>query len=240
MRQSIDKEIKNAVQVEQSYQLWYNKYLYKSTFIIPGIFVLRNYHNEAEIEAHIEDIQRASWKRALFSSFIDAYRQNQNAILAFAKLTDHGRKNKDIFVRIQDPHVSIFTNNLNIHTALEKAFAPQLHSISRPNEKCIPALLDGKNVMVVKKLPHDRYRYKVVINNYSVSHSIPKSLLDWGLAQGDAVRFSKKTERYFRSPGLYLDQGFLYVEDESTLTMCNMFLTKCPKRIIKYVLESEL
>ena len=240
MRQSIDKKIKNVVKVEQSYQLWYNKYLYKSTFFIPGIYVTRNYHTEAEIEAHIEDIQRASWKQALFSSFVDAYRQNQNLILSFAKLTEHRRRNKDIFIRIQEPHVSIFTNNLDIHTSLEKAFTDQLYSTSRPDEKCIPILLDDKNVIVVNKLPYNRYRYKVIINNYSISHSIPKSLFEWGVAQGDAVKFSRKTERYFKSPGLYLDQGFLYVEDKNTLMMCNMFLTKCPNRIIKYVPESEL
>lgn len=236
----INKAINNAVKVEQSYQLWYNEYLYKSTFIIPGIYVLRHYHNEEEIQLYIDSIERTTWKKALFNSFVESYKQNKDSILQFASLTDAGRKNKEIFIRIQEPHVSIFSNNLDVHISLEKTFPNQLHSISRPNEKSIPALLEGKNVMVVKTLPHDRYRYKVIINNYSVTHSIPKSLFDWGLAQGDAVKFSKKTAKYFRSPGLYLDQGFLYIEDESTLTMCNMFLTKCPKRIIKYVLESEL
>ena len=50
----------------------------------------------------------------------------------------------------------------------------------------------------------------------------------------------KKTKAYFNKPQLWLDQGFMYVENETTLMMSKMFLTRCPIRIIKYVLESEL
>jgi hypothetical protein len=237
---SINKNINGSVKIEQSYQLWYNKYLYKSIFIIPGIHVLRHYYNESEIEANVQDLKEVGWKRALYSRFVESYYENKEDILKFANLTGDARLSKDLFIRIQDPRVSVYSNDLESHTRIEEAFPNALHSVSRPNKKCIPALLEGKNVMVVSKLPHNRYKYKVIINNYSTSHSIPKQLYEWGNAQGNAVKFSRKTEKYFKSPGLYLDQGFLYIEDESTLTMCNMFLTKCPKRVVRYVLESEL
>ena len=89
-------------------------------------------------------------------------------------------------------------------------------------------------------MPYNKYRYKVIMNNYTTTHEIPKSLLHWGEAQGDAVKFSRKTRVYFDRPHLWLDQGFMYIEDDTTLMMSKMFLTRCPIRIIKYVLESEL
>lgn len=237
-----DKKIKKIIKVEKAYQLWYNKYLYKSTFVIPGIHIARNHLNEQEINDRLDEIKDvdATWKQIIFKNVLELFNANKEQILTFTKITEEERRNKKLFVRIQEPYVSIFSNTLETHKRLEKSFPDALYSISHPDSRMSEFLMQNKNSIIVDKLPHNRYRYKVIINNYSVKHSIPKQLLEWGDAQGDAVKFSSKTKRYFKSPVLYLDQGFLYIEDDSTLTMCNLFLAKCPYRIIKYVLDSEI
>ena len=221
-------------------RLWYNKYLYKSMYFIPGIYILRQHYTENEIKTHIQTFENSAWKATLLKNVITKYNENEKIILNFAKILQPYRYNKTVFLRIAEPSISIFTNNIEIHEKIIKIFNNFLHVDCRPELDAIPFLLNSKNTVIVKELPYNRYRYKVIINNYTNDHIIPKQLLDWGFAQDSAVRFSSKTIKYFNKPQLWLDQGFMYIEDETTLMMCKMFLTKCPNRIIKYVVDSEL
>jgi len=225
---------------EVTTRLWYNKFLYKSIYIIPGIYILRQHYTEDEIKTHIKTFEASAWRATLLKTVITKYNENEKIILKFAKVLQPHRYDKTVFLRIAEPSISIFTNNIEIHEKIIKTFNNFLHVDCRPELDAIPFLLNSKNTVIVKELPYNRYRYKVIINNYTNDHIIPKQLLDWGFAQDSAVRFSSKTIKYFNKPQLWLDQGFMYIEDETTLMMCKMFLTKCPNRIIKYVVDSEL
>ena len=220
-------------------RLWYNKYLYKSMYVIPGIYVLRQNYTEEDIKTHISEYTKSAWKATLLKNIIDKYNENEKNILKFAKILQPHRYDKTVFLRIAEPGISVFTNNIEIHEKFIETFNQLLHVDCRPEKDAIPFLLNSKDTIIVKEMPYNRYRYKVIINNYTNDHVIPKQLLDWGNAQGEAVRFSSKTIKYFNKPQLWLDQGFLYIEDIKTLTMCKMFLIKCPNRVIKYVVDSE-
>ena len=227
-------------QVHVTTRLWYNKYLYKSTLIVPGIYCIRQHFTDNDIKGHIQNFKESSWRATLLKNVIDKYDENEKDILTIAKILEPYRYDKTVFLRVAEPSVSIFTNNLDLHENIITKFKQFLHVDCRPEKDAIPFLLNSKDTVIVKELPYSRYRYKVIMNNYTTTHEIPKSLLNWGEAQGEAVRFSRKTRVYFNRPQLWLDQGFMYIEDDTTLMMSKMFLTRCPIRIIKYVLESEL
>jgi|SaaInlV_100m_DNA_2_1039680.scaffolds.fasta_scaffold00015_75 hypothetical protein len=225
---------------DETTKLWYNKYLYKSIYILPGVYVLRTNYSSSDIKTHIQEFKSSSWRATLLKNIIGKYDENEKEILHIAKILEPYRYDKTVLLRVAEPSVSIFTNKLDLHENLIYLFNEFLHVDCRPQIDAIPFLLNSKDSIIVKDLPYNRYRYKVIMNNYTTTHEIPKSLLNWGEAQGDAVRFSRKTKMYFNKPQLWLDQGFMYIEDDTTLMMSKMFLTRCPIRIIKYVLESEL
>ena len=227
-------------QVHVTTKLWYNKYLYKSTLVVPGIYCIRQHFTDNDIKGHIQNFKESSWRATLLKNVIDKYDENEEDILTIAKTLEPYRYDKTVFLRVAEPSVSIFTNNLDLHENIITKFKQFLHVDCRPDKDAIPFLLNSKDTVIVKELPYNKYRYKVIMNNYTTTHEIPKSLLNWGEAQGEAVKFSRKTRVYFDKPQLWLDQGFMYIENETTLMMSKMFLTRCPIRILKYVLESEL
>ena len=92
-----DKKIKKIIKVEKAYQLWYNKYLYKSTFVIPGIHIARNHINEQEINDHLDEIKDvdATWKQIIFKNVLELFNTNKEQILTFTKITEEERKEKN-------------------------------------------------------------------------------------------------------------------------------------------------
>ena len=67
-------------QVHVTTRLWYNKYLYKSTLIVPGIYVLRQHFTGSDIKSHIQNFKESSWRATLLKNVIDKYDENLSLI----------------------------------------------------------------------------------------------------------------------------------------------------------------
>lgn len=95
--------------------------------------------------------------------------------------------------------------------------------------------------MAVKKLPHNRYRYRV----YLLPHKMAKDregkqkYISWLKSLGERVTCTPAVEGWFMHTDWNWDRRYILVEDEHTLLMLKLRNSEVVGRIYNYVLSDK-
>lgn len=185
--------------VKQTTRKFYNKWTYKISFHKKGLAVLRWRPLEDAIEyAEDEEIKN------LFISLsgIDATK--------FCKRCETNIL--DIYTNDDTIFNSLYNNHRQI---IKQAFAPKKGSEE--------LLLEDKHVILAKKLPHDRYQYKVYLQPHKITSPEEKSnFIDWLSTQEPRVNITKTVKEWFYKTNWNWDRRYMYVEDDKTLLLIKL------------------
>lgn len=121
--------------------------------------------------------------------------------------------------RIESTTIDIYTNEKAIfdilydrcHSLVRLAYAPD----------------DGSdmsgNTIIAKKLPHDRYRYKVFLQPHKVESKEEKQqYLNWLDTQKPRINITDTVKTWFYNTNWNWDRRYMYVEDEQTLLILKL------------------
>ena len=196
---------------------FYGKWLYKISLQTGGAAMFRQYSPELfkefaqtlESQHHAYSSNRRCWpfRHTLLniSLFLEEYDKS-----AWAK-------------RVEHQQIDFYTNDKTFYEEMSGTFAHLLLHRFAPAEGA-EHLLDKASTIVVKDLPHAKYRHRV----YLLPHKLKddkvskKKFLDWMQLQDPRILCTPAAKKWFLETDYNWDRRYVLVEDEATLLMLKL------------------
>ena len=213
---------------------FYNKWLYKVSLYINGAGMLRC-HTLGEIQ----DFYLS--ERPVDRNWTTPGRawDNRAQLLAVAEfLSDY---DKTLWAqRIEHSCIDLYTNDIKFYSAVLKEFEQDVRQRSEPFENSIE-LLEDQRVILSKKLPHDRYRYKVYLKPHLLASDpqAKKQYLNWIEGQDNRITLTNSVKDWFMRTEWNWDRRYVLVEDEQTLLMLKLRNSDVMGRVYNYVISDK-
>lgn len=124
--------------------------------------------------------------------------------------------------RIENNVLDIYTNDKCIFDMLHQQHSAIIRTAFAPTAG-IEDLLDDAHSVVVKKLPHNRYKYKVYLQPHKIIDAQEKNrFIIWLDTQGSRVNITETVKQWFHKTSWNWDRRYMYVEDDQTLLMVKL------------------
>ncbi len=217
---------------------FYNKWLYKISLIVVGggMFRVRTLDDIKEfcLQTDIDDKTNSSG----YNLNAKAY-NNREIIL---ELTEFllGQDSSLWSKRIQTNQIDFYTNDVNFYESLSKKFdSIMLHRFEPGLES--KDLLDQPQTIVTKKLPHNKYNFKVYLLPHKLKgdKEAKKKYVDWLKSQSPRITCTKAVENWFIKTDWNWDRRYVLVEDERTLLMLKLRNSEAVGRVYNYVISDK-
>lgn len=201
------------MKIQQTKRRFYNKWLYKISLSILSASRLRH----GEYQKIAEDQRYSSDLRSL-ASLLDSLDRN-----GFA-------------VRIEGKILDFYTNDLDDFEKISKEFESVVRFCSMPDDNFQQALQTPRSILA-KKLPYDRYRYKVFLHPHKIKDRADKTrYVDWLDTQEPRIRITDVVKQWFKHTDWNWDRRYMYVEDDHTLLILKMKNPEALGSVYTYVL----
>jgi hypothetical protein len=149
------------------------------------------------------------------------------------------RYTKEVYaLRVEGFRLDVYTNDVNFYQTLSLRCESRVLQRFEPNANNIKALQDSKNIITVKKLPKDKYRYRV----YLLPHKMAKDpaskqkYLNWLKSQQPKVTCTPAIEKWFYCTDWNWDRRYILVEDETMLLMLKLRSPEVMGRVYNFVI----
>jgi hypothetical protein len=126
--------------------------------------------------------------------------------------------------RIENETVDIYTNSKSLYEEISDKFEILLVHRFEPDPDNIDILekRDGKT-MTVKKLPHNRYQYRVYILPHNLKdHESKQKFIDWLEVTKPRVTCTSSIKKWILTNHANWDRRYILVEDEGTLMLMKL------------------
>jgi uncharacterized protein YeaO (DUF488 family) len=213
---------------------FYGKWLYKASICLEGSSVIR-YRTLDQLLEYFKDIELKTYHSYSIASKVKA---NKDEIFNVAKFFDSW--SKDLYaIRSEQGILDIYTNDTHLFNSFIETFNRLLRSVHQPEINDISLLQNKKNI-VVKKYPHDRYKFKVFLLPHKVKDIDQKhNLLDWVELQNGKITISTALKEWFITTNWNWDRRYVLVEDEHTLLMLKLKNSDAVGSIYDYVISDK-
>jgi hypothetical protein len=126
----------------------------------------------------------------------------------------------DYAKRIETNILDIYVNDRNLYDRIIEKFSSYIRLTSAPGEGMT---LDSGKTVQAKKLPYDRYHYKVFLKPHRMeSKEEKRRYLDWLETQTPRVNITDNVKKWFYDTNWNWDRRYMYVEDDATLLILKM------------------
>jgi hypothetical protein len=211
---------------------FYNKWLYKVSLKIPGVVVFRMY-GISDVGSLLDTHQQNHYR----NSIIDSANANRDIIenLAMVLLSfDKDSWSK----RIERNMIDLYTNDKAIFNAISEKFEEVTIQRFEPSLDKID--LYDESSIIVQKLPHNKYRFKVFLlpHKFNKDKDLKKQYVNW-VSATPAILISDAVKEWFIKTDWNWDRRYVLVEDEHTLLMLKLRNSEAVGRIYKYVIADK-
>jgi hypothetical protein len=214
---------------------FYGKWMYKISLRQAGCAIFRNYS--------FDDIK----KLCLNSSNVDRpYSVHQKAYLNkedIIRLCEALEKydSKSWTKRIENSNIDLYTNDIEFYKSISAEFKDIIIHQFEPDPATIDLLTDSHSAVAVKKLPHNRYQYKVYLLPHKMAgdREGKQRYVDWLKNQGTKVTCTPAVENWFIRTDWNWDRRYILVENEAILLMLKLRNSEVVGRIYNYVLSDK-
>lgn len=210
---------------------FYGKWLYKITLQIKGVGIFRSKSIDEVIEfCH-------SGKKEQYQAYTLSFKALDNSeeifdLANFLTLYDQSIWSK----RIEHHSVDFYTNDYNFYDAMSEKYSDILIHRFAPAKDSLE-LLEAKDHIVVSKLPHDKYNYKVFLqpHNMAFNREDKTKFIEWVENQKPKITCTPAIKQWFIKTDWNWDRRYVLVEDEHTLLMMKLRGPEVVGRIYNYV-----
>lgn len=124
--------------------------------------------------------------------------------------------------RIESSILDLYFNDEEMYNSICNQYKNLIRTCSAPAAGTEAALSNGKNILV-SKLPHDRYKFKVFLKPHKIKSRDEKArYLRWLDTQVPRIKISSNVKTWFCITSWNWDRRYMYVEDEQTLMMLKL------------------
>ena len=210
---------------------FYNKWLYKVSLSISGASVFRQTHlNNIESYCSESSDDRRSWS---LSSKIYNNKEQLIFLANFLKKFPEDTWAK----RIETNNIDFYSNDKKFYDSLSLEFEDQLIHRFEPSEEAID-LLSEELCILSKKLPHNRYTYRVYLLPHKMAgdREGKEKYISWLKNQHEKITCTPAIETWFVKTDWNWDRRYVLVEDEQTLLMMKLRNSEVVGKIYRYVI----
>lgn len=212
---------------------FYNKWLYKITVNIPGGSIIRD-RSLSEIINLMRNAGNTPYSYSI-GSRAKPFEAEIIQLVTFLEswpTSEWGR-------RFEHNFIDVYTNNQDLYDKFSEEFKSIIVHRFAPDPETID-LLDDSFKIIVKKLPHNKYRYKVFLLPHKLKHDVEtkQKYLDWVGSQS-TIRLSSTVKNWFIKTDWNWDRRYVLVEDEYTLLMLKLRNSEVVGQIYNYVIADK-
>jgi len=214
---------------------FYNKWLYKVSLRLTGCGILR-YKSLDHIKDYITNAQPDDRPYTMYAKAL----QNRDQIFNLCSFLEKYDA-KEWTKRIENNAIDLYTNDKNFYESLSTEFKESLIHRFEPDPLTINLLTDSHSAVSVKKLPHNRYRYRVYLLPHKMAGDKEgkQKYIDWVRRQEPKVTCTEAVQRWFLNTDWNWDRRYILVEDESTLLMLKLRNSEVIGRIYNYIVSDK-
>jgi len=210
---------------------FYGKWLYKVSVNAPGVAILRSKSPSEAIAFLNMPMPDNSYRHSLI---VKAHTNASSLTKLFKFLepipTEEWTK------RIETNQFDFYTNAKSLYEQFCKKFNSMLIQNFEPEEDNLE-LLNNQYTIIVKQLPHKKYKYKAFLKPHKMKSDIDakRKYIEWIIMQGDKIRLTPIVKEWFIKTEWNWDRRYLLVEDTPTLLMLQMRSGEAIGKVYEYV-----
>jgi hypothetical protein len=204
---------------------FYGKWLYKATLKIPGIAVLRMNTLDDTIDLSDKSILD-EYVGYHYYKKVFANKEDITSLCQYLKSLN----TNDWYKRIERDNIDLYTNDPTIYNYLIDRFQHILCLTVEPDISRKEEYEDNHHILC-KKLPHDRYRYRVYLKPHKMNSDRS--------AKQNNVLISQAVKNWFIATDWNWDPRYILVEDHKTLLFLHMRNSEVLGRIYEYALSDK-
>lgn len=214
---------------------FYNKWLYKVSLRQNGAAIFR-YKDLNFVKDFCQQTENSDRP---YSVFYKAFQQ-KDSILELCEFLEQF-DTKLWTKRIENNNIDFYTNDKDFYQQLSLKFAEILIHRFEPSIDSLTVLNSDASVMAVKKLPHNRYQYRVYLLPHKMSGDKEgkQKYIAWLKSQNSKVTCTEAVEKWFMRTDWNWDRRYVLVEDEQTLLMMKLKNSEVVGRIYNYVVSDK-
>jgi hypothetical protein len=214
---------------------FYGKWLYKISLLQAGCVIFRSYNFD-----YIKELcQSDDAPLRPYSTHQRAYNNRENILRLCKVLEKYDAKSWT--KRIENSNLDLYTNDPVFYQELSQEFQDIVVHQFEPDPATVDLLTNSASAVAVKKLPHDRYQYRVYLLPHKMAgdREGKQRYVEWLKNQGDRVTCTPAVENWFIKTDWNWDRRYILVENESMLLMLKLRNSEVVGRIYNYVLSDK-
>jgi hypothetical protein len=144
---------------------------------------------------------------------------------------------QDFAKRIESNTIDLYANDADIFDTISLKFESIIVNRYAPTRNNLE-LLENTDFILTKKLPHDKYRYKIYLLPHKLKGDKDSKIryINWLGTQNDKILISNSVKIWFLTTDWYWDRRYMYVEDANTLLMLKMRDSQVLGKIYEYII----
>ncbi len=223
--------MKTRIQKLKSSKLFYNKWPYKVECTVFGAYIVGRFKL-----SHVKE-----WCKGNNSLGVGSYGSrniNKTDLLVFVEAVENFVSSEQVQIRTEGSRFNLFCKEKTVLEEIDKKLHKWVRKISGPttDEELEYLLSNGHKKRLCDEFPMRKYRYKLFFKN-KISEEKKQQFLDWCSNYEDKIKISKTSELWLEGKKFYVQDPFMYVEDDKMLSMVGMFLSGHVKKVEHFILR---
>lgn len=226
-----------TLKVLETKKLFYRKYPYKVACLVDGAYFVARYGANNAVSESMKWETRFGDSKTRFRKLTD-HDDLLNFCTAVVKFMD----NDNIRIRSEGRHFNLFCLDETTYNDIVNTMKRWVHDTSKPKTATdLKYLLENKAIkVIVDKLPHDKFKYKVVLKSTLKSDQRVR-LAGWvSKYPEDELLPSPSTKNWLNEKTRYVQDPFMYVAEDGMRTLVELYLGPNKARTEEFVLRSSL
>lgn len=225
----------NSQKIKLTSRKFYGKWLYKISLRQAGCAIFRNYKFD-----YIKELCLSSSEMIKPYNIHQKAYNNRESILKLCEVLEK-YDSTSWTKRIENSNLDLYTNDPIFYQDVSEEFQDIVVHQFEPDPSTIDLLNNLPSVVAVKKLPHNRYQYRVYLLPHKMAgdREGKQKYIDWLKNQGDRVTCTTAIENWFIRTDWNWDRRYILVENESTLLMLKLRNSEVVGRIYNYIISDK-
>lgn len=215
---------------------FYNKWLYKISLNLESAHFLRLYSLSELKDYCTKGNLNDHW---LSDELKRAFEKEKNVLSSLVEILE--KKDSNSWTkRIEQYCLDIYTNEKDFFNEISDKFENRIIHKFEPEESAL-SHLDNPRTFVGKKLPHDKYRFRVYLRPHVLAsdRESKEKYLGWIKSQSPKITCSPSVEEWFMRTRWNWDRRYVLVEDEQTLLLLKLRNPEVIGKIYNYVIADK-
>jgi hypothetical protein len=147
-------------------------------------------------------------------------------------------RKEEIQIRVEGAHFNLFCKDPAILEEIDNALSKWVHKIVGPTtlEELEFMMSNGHKKILRDELPKLKYRYRVFFKSKFPADK-RSSFLVWANKYYDKIEISDSSYDWLKGTKWYVQDPFMYVEDDKMLSMAGLFLSGYIKKVEEFILR---